>query len=87
MTRPEKAKYDTFIEMKDFRVKNILILTPFAAVIKDFDDLDANTDKISAKMPLQKTDETGTTVDKEKAHQVLIEKILEINKGVLKTFS
>ena len=28
-------------------------------------------------MPLQKTDETGTTVDKEKAHQVLIEKILE----------
>ena len=77
MTRPEKAKYDTFIEMKDFRVKNILILTPFAAVIKDFDDLDANTDKISAKMPLQKTDETGTTVDKEKAHQVLIEKILE----------
>ncbi len=77
MTHPEKAKYDSFIKMKDFRLKNILILTPFAAVIKDFDDLDANTDKITAKLPLQKTDETGIAEDKEKIHDILITKILE----------
>jgi len=76
MTHKGQEKSKTADRLEDYFVKNTLILDPFLGIQKDRVDLKAQNDIVKANTPMQLTDNTGITKQKETEKDILIKILL-----------